>query len=139
MAVYSGFNDFLSIDGTDVSPYIRDVELEESMETAETTAGSGVANRTRNTGLKDHTLSFTIVYDIDDIATWLPLLKPGEHTVIWGPEGNATGKPKHEQKFIFESAPLSGNYEQSEARTVPVSGVSSEAPTTDFWAGGTFA
>jgi len=139
MAAYSGFEDFLSIDGVDVSDYIRDVELTNSMEPAETTAGSGVSNRTRNTGLKDNEISFTVIYDSAFIATMLPLVRTGEHTVIWGPEGNSSGQRKHEQTFIFGENVLSGNYEQSEVRVIPVSGVASAAPTSDIEAGATFS
>jgi hypothetical protein len=138
MAVLNEMNDFLSIDGTDVSSYLRDVNIGKTLETADTTHGSGVKHRSRNAGLEDYEFSATLVYETADIATLLPLLKPGEHTVIWGPEGNGSGKPKHEQKFIFTELPFEGNYEQSDPRVLAVSAEASAPPVSDWVEGATF-
>lgn len=137
MAEYNNFNDFLSVGGTDVSAYIRDVEISRTQETADVTAGSGVTDRKRNTALIEHEITITFVYDDAFVATLLPLIK-GKQTVIWGPEGNGSGKPKHEQSFIFTEQSTSGSHEQTDVRVFPVTGVSAAAPTTDFFSGGTF-
>lgn len=139
MAEYSGFNDFLSIDGTDVSAYLRDVEYGPTIETADVTAGSGVTHRKRNTALKDSDGSMTFIYDDAFFTTLAPLIEPGEHTIIWGPEGDGSGKPKLEMDVIITDNSLSGNYEQTDARVFSVSFVQAAAPTTDPFDGGTFS
>lgn len=138
MATYSGNNDYLSIDGVDLSAYWREAEITPSIETADVTAGSGSTHRERNEGLKDHTFNFTIVYDSADLQTILPVIKPGTHTVIYGPEGNAAGKPKHQQSFIFTEVPTGGNYEKSDARVFSISAEAAAAPTYDMYAGAVF-
>lgn len=138
MAVYSGNDDFLSIDGVDLSAYWREAEISPSVETADVTAGSGVTHRSRNEGLKDYTFSFTIVYDTADLQTILPVIKPGTHLVVYGPEGNSAGKPKHQQRFIFTEAPTSGNHEKSDARTFSISAEAAEPPIDDMYVGDTF-
>lgn len=138
MAVYTGNDDYVSIDGTSVSSYWVDIEITPNLATTDTTHGSGVSHMTRNAGLKDHSISMTIIYDAADHATLMPLLEPGEHTVIWGPQGNTAGQPKHEQKFIFTEAPTSGNYEKSEKRVFSISGEASAAPVSDLWGGDTW-
>ena len=138
MATYSGFDDFVSIDGVNVSAYIRDVELSPALETADVTAGSGVSHRERNPGLKDHEITITFVHDPSYFATLTPLIRTGTHTIIWGPEGNATGKPCHEQSFIITENGTAGNYEQSDARVFSVSGEAAAAPVRDMFNGGVF-
>lgn len=135
MATYSGNKDYLSIDGVDLSAYWRDAEISPSMETADVTTGANVTHRQRNEGLKDYAFSFTIAYDDEDLQTILPLIEVGRHLVVYGPEGNAAGKPKHQQYFIFTEAPTSGTFEKNEARAFSVSGEAAAAPIDDMYDG----
>ena len=49
-------------------------------------------------------MSFNIVYDDTDLATYVGGLKSGtKATLVFGPEGNATGKPKFECTMILSS------------------------------------
>lgn len=138
MATYSGNKDYLTIDGVDMSPYWREAEITPIMETADVTAGANVEHRERNEGLRDYQFSFTIVYDDTQAATILPLVRPGRHRVVYGPEGNTSGKPKHDQYFIFTEAPTGGTYEKNEARTFSVSGEAADTPIADMYNGGAF-
>jgi hypothetical protein len=134
MANYAENNWYLSIDGTDVSAYATRINLEPSIASNETTAGSGTDDRTRAAGLRDHTISFDLVHT-DNSAWALTLIAVGSHAIIYGLEGSATGKPKHAQTFIFESAP----HETSVEKTMvlySVSGVAASAATTNMFAGG---
>lgn len=132
MTVYSGNDDFLSIDGVNVSSYWVDTDITPSGESADTTSGSGTTHRTRNAGLKDHKIKITIVYDADAIATILPLATIGQHTVIYGPQGNGTGKPKHQQVFNFTSVPTKGDVEKKTKRVFTIDGEAMAAPVYDF-------
>lgn len=138
MAVYSGNKDYISIDGVNLSAYWREAEISPSMETADVTAGANVTHRSRNEGLNDYAFSLTIVYDDADLQTILPVIKPGRHLVVYGPEGNVAGKPKHEQYFIWTEAPTGGNHEKSEARVFTISGEAAAPPISDMYAGAVF-
>lgn len=138
MATYSGNNDYLAIDGVDLGPYWREAEITPSMETADVTAGSGVTHRKRNAGLKDHAFKLTLVYDDDELQTILPVIKVGKHLVVWGPEGNGAGKPKHQQYFHFTEAPTGGTYEKNEARVFDITCEAADSPIDDMYAGAVF-
>jgi hypothetical protein len=136
MATYADNNWYFSIDGTDVSAYLKRISLEPVIATNETTAGSGVDDRTRAVGLRDHTLSFDIVHD-NAAGYALTLLAVGSHDIIYGPEGTATGKPKHAQAIIFTGAPHETTVEKN-VIMYSVSGEAAAAPTTNMFAGGTW-
>lgn len=138
MAVYSGNADHLTIDGTNMHDYLVDIEIAPSMETADVSGGQSTTHRERNEGLNDHSLRMTVHYEITQIATILPLVANGEHTVVWGPEGNASGKPKHTQKFIITGAPTGASMMKDSARVFTVTGIASAEPTDDMWNGATF-
>jgi hypothetical protein len=134
MATYAENNWYLSIDGTDVSAYVQRISLEPSIDTVETTAGSGSDDRTRAPGLRDHTISFDIVHD--DAAGWaLTLVAVGTHAIIYGLEGATTGKPKHAQSFIFTGAPHETTIEKDTVM-YSVSGEASGAASTNMFVGG---
>lgn len=135
MATYNGNNAYIAIDGTAVNSYFVSFSLEPTMETVDVTAGSGTTHRVRAEGLKDTTAELVIVYDSAVISTLLPLLKPGTHTITYGPEGNTSGKPKHVQSFIITGTPHETTVEKSRV-VLTASMEAAAAPTTDMFAGG---
>lgn len=137
MATYNGNNAFLSIDGVDVSGFWTAFTLSPSVESVDVTAGSATAHRERAEGLADTSCSGTIVYDAASVSTYIQKVKPGSHTIIWGPEGNTTGKPRHEQVFIITEAPHTVGVEKPMV-AFEFSGEAAAAPTYDMMAGVTF-
>lgn len=137
MPRYNGNNIYLAIDGNVVGSQFKTVNLEPSIEAVDMTRGAGTTHMMRNEGLRDTTISMTLGYDTDLVPTWLTLLRPGEHTVEFGPEGSATGKPRHQQKFIFTSAPLEIDVTKQEV-VFDISGDGADAPIFDMFAGATF-
>lgn len=137
MPVYSGNKDYLSIDGVDLSAYWREATIAASIDMQENTSG-GSAYKTRFATVKDYTLNFTVVYDSEQAATLLSLLAPGEHLVTYGPEGNAAGKPKHQQHFIFPQIETGGNADKSSMRVFSVQAQGAKAPIFDMFNGGIF-
>lgn len=135
MATYNGNGAYLSIDGTQVDAYYKEITLSPSMETVDSTAGSGTAHRTRGEGLKDTTATMTLVYDVAVAATILPLVEVGTHAIVYGPEGNANGKPKHAQSFIITSVPHTVSVEKSVV-LFECSMEAAAAPTVDMHSGG---
>ena len=105
MATLNSNNVYLSWDGTRIDGYwTGEVNKSETVNTVDVTAGSGATHIERASGLLDNSLSFNIVYDDADLATYVGKLKAGtKGTLIFGPEGNGSGKPKHEGSMILQS------------------------------------
>lgn len=137
MATYNGNDMYLTIDGTDVSAYLVDAELDPTIEVEDVTAGSGATHMERNEGLNDYNFNFTMVYDSGQEATHLPLLQPGTKTIIFGIRGSTGGYPKHAGSFIITKAPLKTQVSKKLV-AYNASAVGNGAPTTDMYAGGTF-
>lgn len=140
MPEYNEFLDYVEIDGTDVSDLIREVTRTTSLETADVTAGAGVTHRKRRRALADTEISITFIYDSDRMDVLRPLIKDGVHRVVHGERGKASGLPRHEQDFIFTGGDkAASNFEQTDVRVFPVSGVAAAAPIADADDEATFA
>jgi hypothetical protein len=138
MAQYNGNGYYVDIDGTNISSYVIEMSLEPAVEAVDVTAGASTTHRERNAGLKDYTFSMSVGYDDSAASTILPLVAPGAHTVTFGPEGSANGKPKHVQSFIIEGAGHTVAVSKSHV-VFSVSGSGAAAPTTDMYAGGVWS
>lgn len=105
MARYNGNNAFVEWDGVDISPFwAGEVDMETSVETVDTTSGAGVTGRQRAAGLQDSSFSITVRYDDEDLSDYVGKMKPGTTgTLVYGPEGNAAGKPRFACEMILTS------------------------------------
>ena len=138
MATYNGNDAYLDIDGTSLGTYFREVAFSQTVEAIDTTAGSSTTYRERQEGLKDTSGTITIVYDTAVIQTHLALIKPGVHTLTYGPRGNTAGMEKHVQSIIITELPHTVNVEKPlVAFAVPFVGAA--APTVDMAAGGVWS
>lgn len=137
MASFVGNNIHLSIDGVIVHADFKNVSIEPSVEDVDTTRGSGTEHRQRNTGLRDTSMTITLGYDTVRTQQQIQYLRPGRHTVIFGPEGAIAGKPKHQQDFITTSVPLEISVEKAEV-ALELTMVGADAPTYDMFDGATF-
>lgn len=128
----------LTIDSYDVCAYFTEVDLNPSNSSIDITAGCGAEHVERAAGLNDTKLSIKLVYDDVAIANYIQKLKPGVHTVEFGPEGSGSGKPRHQQSFNFTSvsAPRKVGKDKVE---FSISGEGAAAPTYDLYAGATFS
>ncbi len=138
MTVFNGNNIYMTIDGVNVATRMIKVDLEPSVESQDTTMGSSVTHVQRSVGLKDTKMSVTLGYDSGNIPVYIAAIAPGLHTIVFGPESNVAGKPKHEQSFIIESAPMSGQSIQKTPVVFELSCVGADTPVTDLFAGGVF-
>lgn len=140
MATLNGNNVYLSWDGVDISGYwTGEVSKDESVNTVDTTAGSGATHTQRAAGLLDNSLSFSVVYDDADLADYVSKLVSGtKATLIYGPENNTVGKPKFECVMILQS--VSGPSVSIEKNMVSfdLSFEGAAAPTASIGNGDTF-
>lgn len=137
MALYSGNKDYLSIDGVELAGFWRDTQIVATVDMAENTSGNAQF-KSRFETLRDYSMSFTIAYDDEEADMILNLVRPGKHLVVYGPEGNVAGKPKHQQYFIFPQVETEGDSEKSQLRVFSVSANAAEAPLFDMYNGGVF-
>lgn len=136
----SAYNDnaiYLSIDATVVHAYFKSVQLTPSIEEVDITRGSGIDYRQKAGGLKDYRMTITLGYETTLQATHLPLIKPGIHTIAFGPEGNTAGKPKHAGSFLITESPIEISVEKSEV-AYQVTAMQADVPTSDMYNGDTW-
>lgn len=140
MAVYNDNNIFLTVDGTDVSARWREFDMTFNSKDEDISAGSGVDWESHATGLWSITAKMTLVYDDTQAATDIAALYEADQvvTIIYGPENNTAGKPKHNGNFKINS--IKGPSPSYDKKTVMLEFdlVSSGTPTTNLYAGGTW-
>jgi hypothetical protein len=135
MSAFNGNNPYLAIDGIVLDTEWKEVEISGTMETQDVTQGVGRTGMQRAEGLRDASISIVVGYRTEKIQQQFAMLKPGRHNVVYGPEGNVAGKPKHEQAFIFNDMPLGQNVDKSEV-SFSVGGDQADEPTVDMYNGG---
>jgi len=103
MVQYNGNDAFFSFDGVELQMFFMDeISHEATAETEDTTHGAGATHVMRETKLIDSSISFAVIHDKELLNTYKAVLQVGKKAVlVWGPEGNATGKPKLEGKYIL--------------------------------------
>jgi len=141
MATLNGNNVYLSLDGVDVSAYWTDeISFSESNNTVETTTGAGATDIERQGGLRDTSLSLMLVYDDADLSTYLSKMQAGSsYTVVYGPEGSTSGKPKHEQTMILQTMDGPNPTISKDMVSFSLSFQGAAAATSRIAAGGTFS
>ena len=137
MATYNGNGIYLSIGGVVMDAYFKSVELTSSLESVDVTAGSNSAHRERAEGLADTSMSVTLVYDSATLQSYVQKLRPGTYPIIFGPEGNTAGKPKHVQDMILTEAPFSVEVEKAEV-AFQLSFEAAAAPSFSIFNGAVF-
>jgi hypothetical protein len=106
-----GKNGYISFKGTAIHADYRSFEVETSIDTVEKSAGSE-GSKSYIATLKDGTAKLTYAYTGTSGNSYTGLMGLGEKgTLLWGPEGNGTGKPKGgvEAIVVAHSKPLTFN------------------------------
>ena len=103
MATLNGNNVYLEFGGVRLDGYwTGEVSKNSSTSTVDITAGSNATHVQRASGLSDNTLSFSVIYDDENLAAYVSQLVEGtKDNVIYGAEGNGVGKPKFECVMIL--------------------------------------
>lgn len=104
MAKYHGYKGHFSIDGVDLSSYLTDVSMDQSVDVAETST-FGTLDKTYLDGMRDATIS--IAGRWDDTASTGPdvvlqgLRGDGANAFIYGPSGSTGGMVKYTGNAIL--------------------------------------
>lgn len=93
---YLGKAAYVKFGSTVLNTYYRTLTPDEEIELVEKTAGAD-ANKTYLSGAKDGTIEgeFVMPQGSAGTAVWGAVAPGTEATLEWGPEGTASGKPKH--------------------------------------------
>ena len=105
MAEYTGTAMYMTFAGTVISTDFRTFKTSESIDLVDASAGADVA-KTYVNALEDGTASLELVDQTGGTAAtamWQLMDKGASGTLIWAPEGTATGKPKHTVVAIVSS------------------------------------
>lgn len=115
MAQLNGNSNYINWDGVDISAYFADeISNEMSADTEDITSGSGATHIMRASKLIDGTLDLYVIYDDTVLDTYKALLQPGKKAVlVWGPEGNVSGKPRFEGSMILTSVGVAQSIEKT--------------------------
>lgn len=139
MATYADNDIYLTIGGTAVHAYFKNVDLEFTNASVDTTAGSGTDHVERAPGLNDSKITINLMYDAADIQTYIQKIKRGQVISIeYGPEGAVSGKPRHVQDFNITSNKVPVNVDKS-AVLIEMTGEGAAAPSVDISAGGVYS
>ena len=139
MPTFNGNSPFLSINGISVATPFVDVKMSGKNKTVDTTAGTGVNDLQRSPGLNEYDYKITLAYLAGTVSTYIQQLKPGSnYNIEYGPEGAVSGKPRHVQNVIVETADLSGQSASKDRIEFALSAVSNGAPSVDMYSGGVY-
>lgn len=113
-----GKDGYVSFQGVAISADYRNFDIEMTVDVVEKSAGAE-ASKSYITTLKDGTAKLTYAYSGTAGTAYTNLLRVGQQgTLLWGPEGNATGKPKGGVKAIVVSQSKPMTYNDLITRTV---------------------
>lgn len=140
MPAFNGNKGYLTINAADVSGFSTEMGIEPSNSVVDVTAGFGTEHMQRAPGLNDTKAKVVIAYLAGQVADYITHLHVGkEALVVWGPEGNVSGKPKHQQKFIVASASGPKQTVKKDMVVFEISFEAADAPIEDMYAGAVFA
>ena len=113
MTKYTGTNLIVQFKGTVLSGEFRSFDSGESIDLVDQSAGGDVA-KTYLTALEEGDAKFESLNQTGatgGTAEWALVDKGQEGTLDWGPEGTATGKPRHWVNAIVKDRKRSFPYE----------------------------
>lgn len=105
MSFVHGKNTYVSLDGSDLSPYTNNTEAPTEADTHDTTT-YGNDDKTYAGGLRDATFSISGVYDSDATAGPRAVIKPLVGTTVpfvFRPEGTGSGLPEDTADVVVQS------------------------------------
>jgi len=140
MPEYNGNDVYLTVNGVNVGARWRSFEMTLNIGDENVSAGAGIDWEKHASKLKNISATMTLVYDDANAANDMAALMTANDVVIvtYGPEGNATGKPKHEQAFKYNSVggPTTGHDKPLVVLSYAM--ISTGVPTANIYDGDTF-
>lgn len=129
---------YLTLGGVNVAGLFVEFTLDTSAARIDVTHGAATWVQS-NPGLFDGTFTCILTYSVGSVSTYISKMARGQIYVIdFGPEGNASGKPRHTQSVMVEKATGPKVTAKKDHVTFSLSFVPNDIPTNDLYAGATF-
>ena len=139
MAVTNTNDAFMSINGTDVSADWTELKLDHKRPSVKADRGSSDWVQ-KLSGLDEFSGDITLVYDDSAVPTAVQALFDNANVaVIYGPQGNTSGTPKHEQNFVLTGIGFTQMTDKSNMLVFKCSVESTGAPTSNMLSGDTWS
>lgn len=105
MPEYNGNNIYLRMNAVNVQARWRTFEIKLNIGDEDVSAGAGVEWEKHASKLKSISAKIVLVYDDTNAAADMTALFTQNDiiAVVYGPEGSAAGKPRHDQDFKINS------------------------------------
>lgn len=140
MPEYNGNNIHLTVNAVDVKARWRTFEMKKNIGDEDVSAGAGIEWEKHASKLKNVGGTITLVYDDTAAAANMAALHTTNSivAVVYGPEGNAAGKPKHDQDFLIKTISGPTTNHNKTLVTLQYEVISTGEPRSNFYAGDTF-
>lgn len=140
MPEYNGNAVYLTMNGVDVKARWRSFEMKLSIGDEDVSAGANIVWEKHADKLMNVGGTITLVYDDTQAATDMAALYTSNSVIaiVHGPEGNAAGKPKHDQDFKINGINGPTTNHDKTLVTLQYDVISHGAPRKNFYAGDTF-
>src|SRR5690348_1153788 len=105
MAEFNGNAIYLRMSGVNTETLWQAVEISQTVDVVEVTAGSGTVYKENAAGLVAAKMTLTLAYNDTQAATDIAAQYAAARTmaVVYGPEGNAAGKPCDNRTWVVDS------------------------------------
>lgn len=140
MPEYNGNNIYLTVNTVDVKAKWRSFEPKLNVGDEDVSAGAGVEWEKHANKLHNVSAKMVLIYDDTQAATDIAALHTTNDIVaiVYGPEGNAAGKPCHNQSFKIQSISGPTTNHDKTLVTMEFDLISTGTPTKNIYAGDTF-
>ena len=140
MAELNGNNVHINVNGVNVAARWKQFDMTLNIGDEDVSAGAGIAWEKHAPKLKNVQAKLILAYDDVAAATDFAGLWTATDTfaVIYGPEGNAAGKPCHHQSFKVNSQKGPTTNHDRTAVLLEYDLISTGVPTKNIYAGDTF-
>lgn len=139
MPIYNSNKHYLTLDGVEVAAFFTEVGISPSNADVDTSGGSGLEHEQVGDGLDSTDISITLGYYVESVGDYITKLKQGGKVMmVYGPELNVAGKPKHQQLIKIGKVDGPKQTVKKDAVMFKVSAKGAEAPIADMFKGATF-
>lgn len=140
MAEYNGNDIYLRMNAVNVQARWREFDMQFASDTEDVSAGAGVLWQKNAPKLFSAKATIKLIYDDVAAASDFAALWQSDQvfTVVYGPQGNTAGLPRHEQDFKINSIKGPTTTHDKKAVMLEFDLISTGVPTANIYAGGTF-
>jgi hypothetical protein len=139
MPVMNSNKVYLTLDGVDVAGFMTEVGIKVSNADEDTSAGSGLEHEQIAPGLDSTDVDISLGYFPESVADYITKLRPGAMPMmVYGPELNVAGKPKHQQLIKISSVDGPKLDVKKKAVMFKISAKGADAAIADLYKGATF-